>query len=68
MAHTNRRANTGRSGSMTKNRRGTVTSTGLDTVSKRQAAIRYIETLSSMNPDPVLQARIDAFRRQLAKP
>lgn len=68
MAQTKRSAKTGRVSSVAKSRRGKVTSPGFETASKRQAAIRYIDTLSSMNPDPVLQARIDAFRRQLAKP
>ncbi|SKF61377.1 Uncharacterised protein [Mycobacteroides abscessus subsp. abscessus] len=38
-----------------------------ETAADRSAALHYLDTLSSMNPDPVLKARIVRLRAQLGQ-
>lgn len=40
---------------------------GLDTAAKRAAAMRYMDTLSEMNADPVIRERIAEFRDRYAR-
>lgn len=44
-----------------------VVQVGLDTPEKRRAALRYMDTLSEMNSDPVISERIKRFRAQYAR-
>lgn len=40
---------------------------GLDTAAKRATAMRYMDTLSVMNADPVIRERIAQFRDRYAR-